>query len=152
MIRYTTGDILKADAEALINPVNCVGVMGKGLALQFKRSFPANFKAYAWICQCQQMQPGRVFTFSTGRDSNPRWVINFPTKRHWREKSRIDDIKDGLWSLQVNMISRSIRSVAVPPLGCGLGGLQWENVRLLLEKAFGDNPNVDVILYEPRQE
>lgn len=114
MIRYTRGDILKAEAEALVNTVNCVGVMGRGIALQFKKAFPYNFKAYAEACQRGEVQPGRMFVVDTGGLTWPRYIINFPTKRHWRGKSRIEDIEAGLTALVKEIRSRNIRSVAIP--------------------------------------
>ena len=99
MIEFKTGDILETDAEALVNTVNCVGIMGRGVALQFKTAFPENFKAYQVACAQEKVQPGRVFVFETGYVSNPKFIINFPTKRHWRGKSRIEDIEAGLVSL-----------------------------------------------------
>ena len=99
MIEYRSGDILKSEAEALVNTVNCVGVMGRGIALQFKNAFPENFKAYAAACKREQVQPGRMFVFETGQLTPPRYIINFPTKRHWRGKSRIEDIEVGLKAL-----------------------------------------------------
>ena len=96
MIESKTGDILQADAEALVNPVNCVGIMGRGLALQFKQAFPENFKAYEAACARDEVKPGRMFVFETGFLVNPKYVINFATKRHWRDKSRIEDIEDEL--------------------------------------------------------
>lgn len=149
MIRYTTGDILRAEAEALVNTVNCVGVMGRGIALQFKRVFPANFKAYAAACKRQEVQPGRMFIFDTEALTLPRYIINFPTKRHWRGKSRIEDIEAGLVALVNEVRVRGIRSVAIPPLGSGLGGLNWADVRPLIEKAFCELPEVDVQIFEP---
>ena len=89
LIQHKRGDILEADAEALVNTVNCVGVMGRGVALDFKNAFPDNFKAYSVACDRGEVQPGRMFVFDTGQLS-PRWIVNFPTKRHWREKSRMD--------------------------------------------------------------
>ena len=123
MIEYKTGDILAEEAEALVNTVNCVGIMGRGIALQFKRAYPENFKAYAARCKRHEMQPGRVFVFETGEMLPARYIINFPTKRHWRGKSRIEDIESGLVSLKEEIRSRGIRSIAIPPLGSGLGGL-----------------------------
>ena len=123
MIEYKTGDILAEEAEALVNTVNCVGVMGRGIALQFKRAFPENFKAYATQCKRNEMRPGRVFVFETGEMLLPRYIINFPTKRHWRGKSRMEDIESGLGSLLEEIRSHGIRSIAIPPLGSGLGGL-----------------------------
>ena len=99
MIRFVQGDILQASAEALVNTVNCVGVMGRGIALQFKNVFPANFRAYEAACQRKEVQPGHMFVFDTGELTLPRYIINFPTKRHWRGKSRIEDIQAGLAAL-----------------------------------------------------
>ena len=92
MIEHKTGDIFAEDVEALVNSVNCVGIMGRGIALQFKKAFPKNFKAYADACKLNEVQPGRMFVFETGELANPRYIINFPTKRHWRGKSRMEDI------------------------------------------------------------
>ncbi len=152
MIRYTTGDILKAEAEALVNTVNCVGVMGRGIALQFKEAFPANYKAYAAACKREEVQPGRMFVFDTGELTPPRYIINFPTKRHWRGKSRIEDIQSGLAALVDEVRKRGIRSIAIPPLGSGLGGLDWADVRPLIASAFSELPDVDVLVFEPRSE
>lgn len=147
MIYFTTGDIFLSGADALVNPVNCVGVMGKGLALQFKSRFPANFAAYRTACGNHQIQPGRMFVFET--TSPRRLIVNFPTKRHWRDKSRIADIQSGLHALTAEIRTRHIRSIAIPPLGCGLGGLDWSDVRRLIEAAFRNADPVDAILYEP---
>ncbi|ACI97922.1 conserved hypothetical protein [Rhodospirillum centenum SW] len=149
MIRYTTGDILRADAEAIVNTVNCVGIMGRGIALQFKNAFPANFKAYEAACKRDEVQPGKMFVFDTGTFTNPKYIINFPTKRHWRGKSRMDDIDSGLVALAEEVRQRSIRSIAIPPLGSGLGGLNWEDVRPRIEAALRDLPDLDVIVFEP---
>ena len=149
MIEYKTGDILAEEAEALVNTVNCVGVMGRGIALQFKRAFPENFKAYAARCRRNAMQPGRVFVFETGQLTNPRYIINFPSKRHWRGKSRMEDIESGLVSLAQEIRSRGIRSVAIPPLGSGLGGLNWPAVRVRLEGALKEFEDVKVVIFKP---
>ena len=127
IIRFTQGDILRADVEALVNTVNCVGVMGRGIALQFKKAYPENFRAYAAACKLGEVEPGRVFVFETSRLTNPRYIINFPTRRHWRGKSRIEDIEDGLRALSSEVSARGIRAIAVPPLGSGLGGLDWSS-------------------------
>ncbi|MGE5481319.1 MAG: macro domain-containing protein [Bacteroidota bacterium] len=148
-MRYTQGDILKAEAEALVNTVNCVGVMGRGIALRFKQAFPDNFKAYAAACQRGEVQPGRVFVFDTGQLTMPRYIINFPTKRHWRGKSRIEDIETGLAALVEEVRSRNIRSIAIPPLGSGLGGLDWAEVRPRIERALAALPDVEAIVFEP---
>lgn len=149
MIRFAQGDILEVDAEALVNSVNCVGVMGRGVALQFKHAYPANFKAYAAACRRGEVQPGRMFVFATGGLANPRYIINFPTKRHWRGKSRMEDIAAGLEALVDEITSRGIRSVALPPLGSGLGGLAWQDVRPLIVDALACLPDVDITVFEP---
>ncbi len=149
MIEYKTGDTLAERAEALVNTVNCVGVMGRGIALQFKRAFPENFKAYVAQCERNEMQPGRVFVFETGTLLPPRYIINFPTKRHWRGKSRIEDIESGLASLKEEIRSRGIRSIAIPPLGSGLGGLDWPEVRARMQAALEEFEDVKVVIFDP---
>src|SRR5438094_1382872 len=136
MIKYKKGDILQEDAEALVNTVNCVGVMGRGIALQFKNAFPENFKAYAAACKQGEVEPGRMFVFETGQLTPQRYIINFPTKRHWRGKSRLEDIEAGLAALAKLIRSKPIRSIALPPLGSGLGGLEWATVRPRIEAAL----------------
>jgi O-acetyl-ADP-ribose deacetylase (regulator of RNase III) len=149
MIEYCSGNLLEADAEALVNAVNTVGVMGKGIALQFRRAFPANYAAYRRACERGEMQPGRMFVFDTGQPTNPRYILNFPTKRHWKDKSRLADVKSGLSALPETVRQLNIKSIAIPPLGCGLGGLQWETVHPLLVEAFAALPQVRVLLYAP---
>lgn len=149
MLEYRTGDILAEETEALVNTVNCVGVMGRGVALQFKNAFPDNFKVYAEACKRQEVQPGRMFVFDTGRLTHPRYIVNFPTKRHWRGKSRIEDIEAGLQALRQVVRDKRIRSLAVPPLGTGLGGLPWNEVRLCIEEALGDLDDVRVVIFQP---
>ena len=149
MITYKTGDILAEAAEALVNTVNCVGVMGRGVALQFKRAFPENFKAYAARCKRDEMRPGQVFVFETRAVVPPRYIINFPTKRHWRGKSRLEDIESGLESLAGEIRSRGIRSIAIPPLGSGLGGLHWPSVRMRIEAALCALDDVQIVIFEP---
>jgi O-acetyl-ADP-ribose deacetylase (regulator of RNase III) len=150
MIEFKSGDILKDDAEALVNTVNCVGVMGRGIALQFKKAFPANFKAYAAACKEDLIQPGRMFVFETGRLAPPRYIINFPTKRHWRGKSRMGDIEAGLEALAETVREKGIRSIAIPPLGSGLGGLEWSEVKERIEAAMEPLTDVQVTIYEPK--
>ena len=149
MIEIAKGNLLTADAEALVNTVNCVGFMGKGIALQFKQAFPANFKTYERACKADEMVPGRMLVHDNGGLVNPRWIINFPTKRHWRGKSRIEDIESGLTALVAEVQRLGIDSIAVPPLGCGLGGLDWRVVRPMIEAAFARLPDVRVLLFEP---
>jgi O-acetyl-ADP-ribose deacetylase (regulator of RNase III) len=150
MIEYAAGNLLQADAEALVNTVNCVGYMGKGIALQSKQAYPENFRAYERACQAKVVRPGHMFIFETGRMMNPRYIINFPTKRHWRGKSRIGDIQSGLAALTEDVKRLGIKSIAIPPLGCGNGGLNWSEVRPLIESAFVSLPDVRVLLYAPR--
>lgn len=149
MIEYKTGDILAEDAEALVNTVNCVGIMGRGIALQFKNAFPENFKAYAAACRREEVQPGRMFVFETGQLTNPRYIINFPTKRHWRGKSRMEDIEAGLAALVGEIKERGIRSIAIPPLGSGLGGLDWAKVRSRIEEVLQGVSGVQIVVFEP---
>lgn len=150
MISYTTGDILNADVEALVNTVNCVGIMGRGIALQFKNMFPKNFEDYAAACARDDVQPGRMFVHDTHALTNPRFIINFPTKRHWRGKSRIEDIDSGLLALREEIVRRGIRSIAIPPLGSGLGGLDWSAVKPRIAKALAGLDQVDIRVYEPK--
>ena len=150
MIEYKqSGDIFKTEVEALVNAVNCVGIMGRGIALQFKRAFPENFSAYAAQCKHKKMRPGQVHVFETGQRLPPHHIINFPTKRHWRDRSRIEDIKSGLTSLTAEIRARDIRSIAIPPLGCGLGGLAWPEVRGLMATALAGLKTVEIIIFEP---
>jgi O-acetyl-ADP-ribose deacetylase (regulator of RNase III) len=144
-------DILQADAEALVNTVKCVGVMGRGIALQFKKAFPDNFKQYKTVCGNKELKPGKMLVHDLNSWYNPRFVINFPTKRHWKDKSRMEDIEDGLQALVEEVRQRGIRSIAIPPLGCGLGGLRWTDVRSRIEGAFKELKDVKVLLYEPTE-
>lgn len=150
MISYTSGDILNADVEALVNTVNCVGIMGRGIALQFKNMFPENFEAYAAACAHDAVQPGRMLVFETGQLTNPRFIINFPTKRHWRGKSRLEDIDTGLIALRDEIAQRGIRSIAIPPLGSGLGGLDWSVVKPRIVSTLSPLQDVDIRVYEPK--
>lgn len=140
---------MKADAEALVNTVNCVGVMGRGIALQFKNRFEENFKAYKKACDAGSLHLGGLFVYDYGSLFNPRYIINFPTKDHWRSRSRLADIDAGLDALVKEIEQRNIRSIAIPPLGCGLGGLEWNDVRPRIERALAKLPDVQVLVYEP---
>ena len=150
MIELTQGNLLEADAEALVNTVNCEGYMGKGIALQFKQAYPENFRAYERACHAHEVQPGRMFTVATGQMVNPQYIINFPTKRHWRGASRIEDIRAGLKALVQEVKRLGIQSIAVPPLGCGNGWLNWWEVRPMIEQALQAVPDVRVLLFAPR--
>jgi O-acetyl-ADP-ribose deacetylase (regulator of RNase III) len=147
MIIERSGDLLQDDAQALVNPVNTAGVMGKGLALQFKRAFPANFTSYAEACADGRLRPGKVFAVPVDGD---RWVINFPTKRHWRSASRLEDIESGLDDLSRVLTELDVASVAVPPLGCGHGGLDWGAVHPLIIERLGVL-GLEVRLYVPEE-
>lgn len=151
MIELRKDDILEAQAEALVNTVNTVGVMGKGVALQFKRAFPDNYKAYANACKRGEVEVGKVFVFDRNTLENPRYIINFPTKRHWRGRSKIEYIQTGLEDLVRQVRDLNIRSIALPPLGCGYGGLDWDEVRALIEEASSRLPDVEFFVYEPQE-
>jgi O-acetyl-ADP-ribose deacetylase (regulator of RNase III) len=150
MIELTKGDILKAKADVLVNTMNCVGFMGRGIALQFGKAFPEVLKAYESACRRGEIQPGKVQSYDLNRFDQPHYVINVPTKRHWRGKSRMEDVEAGIAALVAEVRRLGVTSVAVPPLGCGLGGLDWNEVRPRIEQAFETIPNVRVLLYEPK--
>lgn len=149
MINFIKGDILKKDAEAIVNTVNCVGVMGRGIALQFRKAFPNNFKAYEAACKRDEVKPGQMLIHDTGSFCNPRYIVNFPTKRHWKGSSKIEDIRSGLVALVDDVKKYNIKSIAIPPLGCGLGGLNWADVRIEILKAFQDVSDIEVYVFEP---
>ena len=149
MLEPRTGNILEDQATALVNTVNTFGVMGKGIALQFRHAFPENYEVYRRACRNGDVKPGHMLAVPTNRLENPRYIINFPTKRHWKGKSKIEDIKSGLVDLVAFLRREQIQSVAIPPLGCGNGGLNWSDVRPLIVEALAAVPNVSVHLYEP---
>lgn len=149
MIILAKGNLLRSEAEVLVNTVNCVGFMGKGIALQFRKAFPENFKAYEAECRKGNIVPGKVFLFATGNFIPPLYIINFPTKKHWRENSKIEYITSGLEDLVRVLKELNVSSVAVPPLGCGLGGLKWSVVRPHIERAFSNLPDLSVYLFQP---
>ncbi|MFR9796085.1 macro domain-containing protein [Streptomyces sp. MS06] len=149
MITRGTGNLLLADVDALVNTVNTVGVMGKGIALQFKRAYPENFKDYKASCDRGDVTVGRMHVHEVKQLGSPRFIINFPTKRHWRAPSRIEDIASGLVALRDEIVERGITSIAVPPLGCGNGGLAWRDVEPMIRQALGTIPGVEVRVWEP---
>lgn len=149
MIRYTTGNLLDATADALVNTVNEVGVMGKGIALMFREAFPENAKAYAEAAKAGKVKVGRVFVTANPSLLGPRWIINFPTKKHWRQPSRLEWVRAGLRDLVRAVRELDVRSVALPPLGCGNGGLEWTQVRREMEAAAAELSDVEFIVYEP---
>ena len=149
MIEHAHGNLLDADVEALVNTVNTVGVMGKGIALQFRQAFPGNYEAYRIACKRKGVKPGHMLVYDTGRFENPRFIFNFPTKRHWKGKSRIDDIRAGLADLVRVVRHYQVRSLAIPPLGCGNGGLNWADVRPMIEEAVCELQDVKVLVFSP---
>lgn len=149
MIEEGHGNLLTSDVEALVNTVNTVGVMGKGIALQFKRAFPANFRAYRTACSRGEIRLGQVWLFDTGVLGSRRYILNFPTKDHWRNASRLSDIVAGLDSLVSLVNDHHIQSLAIPALGCGNGGLDWAEVRPLIEQACLRMPRVRAVLFAP---
>lgn len=148
MIRYTTGNLLEAKVDALVNTVNTQGVMGKGIALMFKEAFPANLRAYEIACRDKQVEVGRMFVTKRSDMLGPRWIINFPTKRHWRHPSKLEWIATGLKDLRRVIAEEGIKSIAIPPLGAGNGGLDWAQVKPLIAEALGDL-DIEVVVYEP---
>lgn len=149
MITYCQGNLLDAEVDALVNAVNTVGVMGKGIALAFKQRFPANYQAYATACQRGDVQTGRMFITDTQALLGPRWIVNFPTKQHWRDPSRLECVRSGLQDLRRFLMDEDVQSVALPALGAGLGGLSWPAVRAEIDLALGDL-NMAVLAYEPQ--
>lgn len=152
MVDYTKGNLLDDSADALVNTVNEVGVMGKGIALMFKERFPDNTAAYERACASGDVRVGRVFVTRIQALWGPQWIINFPTKKHWRNPSKLVWIRDGLNDLVQVIRAHGIRSVAIPPLGCGNGGLEWLQVRQEIEAAFAGVPDVEVRVYVPTRE
>ena len=150
MIEYKTGDLLAEKADALVNAVNCVGTMGAGIAQQFRKAWPENFRAYTEAFRNGQVRPGRMFTFETCQLAPPRYIINFPTKRHWRSSSRLEAIDAGLGAIAVEIRRLGLDSIPVPPLGAGLGVLPWNEVRVRIEQALGALPALPVVVFEPR--
>lgn len=141
------GNLLTADVDALVNPVNTVGVMGKGLALQFRKAFPEAFTSYAQACKAGEVVVGRMHIVR--RLTSPHFLVNFPTKKHWRQPSQLAYVRDGLRDLIHQIRILQIGSIAVPPLGCGNGGLSWAEVKPLMIEAFDQVPDVRAIVFEP---
>jgi O-acetyl-ADP-ribose deacetylase (regulator of RNase III) len=146
MLEIRKGDIFLSECEAICNAVNCIGVMGAGLALQFKRCFPEMFEDYKHVCNHKLLRPGTMHVWDNG--SNPRFIINFPTKDDL-SPSQMSYITSGLLALAEEIKKRDIKSIAIPSLGCGLGGLPYEDVKLEIEKFVVSLPDIQVVLYEP---
>ncbi len=148
MITFTQGNLLEARTEALVNTVNTVGVMGKGIALMFKERFAENYRRYAAACKAKEVRTGRMFVTEVNELGGPRWIVNFPTKQHWRGNSRMEWIVEGLQDLRRFLIENKVKSVAIPPLGAGNGGLDWAEVRLHIEAKLADLDS-QIIVFEP---
>lgn len=151
LVDVPEGDMFASPSEALVNPVNCVGVMGAGLARQFKKRFPDNFAAYREAHSNFDLRLGVMFLYDYGEDHQPRYIINFPTKDHWTDQSKMMDIKVGLKALRELIVEKNISSVSVPALGAGLGGLEWRFVRDNIEYSLGDLENVEILVYGPHR-
>lgn len=154
-IVFKKGNMFKEPVQAIVNTVNCVGVMGKGVALEFKNRWPSNFKAYKKLCDAKGLKPGQMFVFDTRElfeSAGPRYLINFPTKNHWRSKSKISYVEDGLDALADTIRNYDIKSIAIPPLGCGNGGLDWAEVKSLIVSKLSELEGVDIVVFAPREE
>lgn len=147
MIRYRSGNILETEAKAIVNPVNCVGVMGKGLAKEFKKKFWENFIFYKQECDWGNVHLGKMCVYR--HDGKQEYIVNFPTKNHWRDKSNLSDIEEGLKDLVFFIKKEKIHSIAIPALGCGLGGLDWEKTKQKMEDLLGILEKEQVIIYLP---
>lgn len=146
MVTFVKGDIFESPAQVLTNTVNCVGVMGKGVALEFKNRYPKMFNDYKLKCDQNNVKPGQPYLW----EDDSVQVLNFPTKRHWKDNSLLQDIEDGLKHLASSYEQMGIQSIAMPALGCGLGGLKWSEVQPLIVKHLGTLPDLDVYVYEPQ--
>ncbi len=149
MLTYTQGNLLDAPVDALVNTVNEIGVMGKGIALMFKEGYPEASAEYQREAKAGRVRVGKVLAVSSNRLVGPRWIIHFPTKRHWRNPSRLEWVRDGLRDLIHVIREKRIESVALPPLGCGNGGLDWGLVRREIEAAAAEMPDVDLLVFAP---
>ena len=149
MITYTKGNLLDADVEVLVNAVNTVGIMGKGIALMFKQQFPKNMKEYVAACKAGQVQTGYMFATQTDAIIGAKWIVNFPTKKHWRNPSQMIWIEEGLQDLRRFIIENNIKSIAIPALGTGLGGLSWQDVNACIIESLQDLNQVNIIIYTP---
>lgn len=157
MIKYIQGNLL-ADADqvdAMVNTVNTVGVMGAGIALMFKKRYPKNFEAYKKACKEGKVRIGKMFVTENNGDlvdSGPKFIINFPTKKDWRKGTEIQWVEEGLEDLVHTIKEKGIRSIAIPQLGCGNGGLDWYDVKPRIEAALKEAGNITATIYEPTAE
>lgn len=152
-LTFKKGDMFAEPVEALVNTVNCVGVMGKGVALEAKQRWPENYRAYKALCDARGLRPGQMFVFDAKRlfgAEGPRYIINFPTKDHWRGKSKLSYVSEGLDALVASIEKYKISSVALPPLGCGNGGLDWNDVRELIVDKLSALKDTSIVVFSPR--
>ncbi|MDH0869818.1 type II toxin-antitoxin system antitoxin DNA ADP-ribosyl glycohydrolase DarG [Agrobacterium pusense] len=153
-VTFKQGDMFAEPADAIVNTVNCVGVMGKGVALEFKRRWPANFEEYKRLCDRKALRPGKVFVYQNSDmldQDSWKFLVNFPTKDHWRGKSQIGFIDEGLDDFLAQVEKLGIRSVVLPPLGCGNGGLEWKEVKPLLVRKLSPVDGVEFLVFEPSE-
>lgn len=146
-IKIIQGDIFTSTTDAIVNPVNCVGVMGRGLASEFKRRFPGYFNDYVKLCMSKRLYLGKVKLYETN-EQYPRWIVSFPTKYHWKEDSTLSGIFLGLESLARNIDRYGIGSIAIPMLGCGNGRLKWDDVKPMIIKVLSPLEHVSIEIYE----
>jgi len=152
MYEMTTGDLLgNTEVEAIVNTVNIVGAMGKGIALQFRNKYPKMYVEYKKACDRHELEAGKMHVYDLGEGNKPRYIINFPTKRHYRDKSRLEDIKSGLIALVKELRERNIKTVAIPALGCRNGGLNWGQVRPFIQTTFKFAEEIKAIIYESHE-
>jgi O-acetyl-ADP-ribose deacetylase (regulator of RNase III) len=150
MLTFTSGNLFDSNAQALVNAVNTVGVMGKGIALQFKKRYPHNYQVYHRACLEEKLTTGQILGVRDQDALGERWIINFPTKEHWRGKSQYEYVAEGLRSLRTFLVKHDIESVAIPALGCGLGGLEWSRVKKMIVAELADL-SVDCYVFKSRR-
>jgi len=151
-MKYVVGNLLESKTDALVNAVNTVGVMGKGIALQFRERFPANYKKYVSECKAGNVMIGKMLVVRDRTLEGEKLIINFPTKTEWYKKSQYKYIEEGLIALVEVIKEYKISSIAMPRLGSGNGGLRWENVKILIDNYLANIDNVEIIIYEPSSE
>ncbi len=151
MLKFIKGNLLNADTEALVNTVNTVGVMGKGIALQFKNRYPQNYKIYKDACKAKSFHTGEILVVKDGNLMAQKWILNFPTKAHWKGNSKYEYISTGLEAMKKVLHEKNIKSIAIPPLGCGNGGLEWSRVKSMIQQSLGEM-EAQIYVYEPNDD
>lgn len=147
-VEFVKGDLFDAKVEALVNPVNTRGVMGKGVALEFKKRFPSNYYRYVEACKNNELSPGGLFVTRSEQD-NPKWIVNVATKKHWKDKSDMNWIIFGLVHIKYFVLEENIETIAMPALGVGNGGLSWQDVKKQMIKSLPQLEDTEVFIYEP---